>query len=61
VFLNSMQDAWLVAILRGFRETGAVDGTFGTFNILMNSESLFLIVLLQGGTLTVGYLDCLAD
>ena len=42
VFLNSMQGASLVAMRRGFRETGAVDGTFGIFNTLMDSKSLFL-------------------
>ena len=42
VFLNSMQGASLVALRRGFREAGAVDGTFGIFNTLMDSKSLFL-------------------
>ena len=42
VFLNSMQGASLVAMRRGFRETGVVDGTFGVFNTLMDSKSLFL-------------------
>src|SRR5277367_3547452 len=41
VFLNSIQGASLVAMRRGFRETGAVDGTFGVFNTLMNATSLF--------------------
>jgi hypothetical protein len=42
VFLNSLQGASLVGMRRGFRETGAVDGTFGVFNTLMNAKSLFL-------------------
>jgi hypothetical protein len=32
----------MVAFRRGFREAGAVDGTFGVFNTLMDSKSLFL-------------------
>ena len=42
VFLNTMQGASLVAMRRGMREVGAVDGTFGVFNTLMDSKSLFL-------------------
>src|SRR5208337_1897932 len=42
VYLNTMQGASLVALRRGFRETGAVDGTFGVFNTLMDAKSLFL-------------------
>ncbi len=41
-YLNTMQGASLVALRRGFREAGAVDGTFGVFNTLMDSKSLFL-------------------
>jgi hypothetical protein len=41
-YLNTMQGASLVAFRRGMREVGAVDGTFGVFNTLMDSESLFL-------------------
>src|SRR5580658_4633701 len=41
-YLNTMQGASLVAMRRGFRETGAVDGTVGMFNTLMNAKSLFL-------------------
>jgi len=41
-YLNTMQGASLVALRRGFRETGAVDGTFGVFNTLMDAKSLFL-------------------
>src|SRR5271167_3830364 len=41
-YLNTMQGASLVAMRRGFRETGAVDGTIGMFNTLMDSKSLFL-------------------
>ena len=41
-YLNTMQGASLVALRRGFRETGAVDGTIGMFNTLMDSKSLFL-------------------
>ena len=42
VFLNSLQGTSMVAFRRGFREAGAVDGTFGVFNTLMDSKSLFL-------------------
>jgi hypothetical protein len=42
VFLNTVQGASLVAMRWGFRETGAVDGTIGVFNTLMDSKSLFL-------------------
>jgi hypothetical protein len=42
VFLNSLQGASLVAMRRGLREVGAVDGTFGVFNTLMDAKSLFL-------------------
>jgi hypothetical protein len=41
-YLNTMQGASLVAMRRGFREAGAVDGTFGVFNTLMDAKSLFL-------------------
>ncbi|HMD08521.1 MAG TPA: DUF1254 domain-containing protein [Candidatus Acidoferrum sp.] len=41
-YLNTMQGASLVAFRRGMREVGAVDGTFGVFNTLMDSKSLFL-------------------
>jgi hypothetical protein len=41
-YLNTMQGASLVAMRRGFRETGAVNGTIGMFNTLMDSKSLFL-------------------
>lgn len=41
-YLNTMQGASLVAVRRGFREIGAVDGTIGMFNTLMDSKSLFL-------------------
>jgi len=41
-YLNTMQGASLVAMRRGLREVGAVDGTFGVFNTLMDSKSLFL-------------------
>jgi hypothetical protein len=41
-YLNTMQGASLVALRRGFREVGAVDGTIGMFNTLMDSKSLFL-------------------
>jgi len=42
VFLNSIQGASLVALRRGLREVGCVDGTLGVFNTLMNAKSLFL-------------------
>ena len=42
VFLNTMPGASLVAIRHGFREVGAVDGTIGIFETLMDSKSLFL-------------------
>jgi hypothetical protein len=41
-YLNTMQGASLVAMRRGLREVGTVDGTFGVFNTLMDSKSLFL-------------------
>src|SRR5271154_2150598 len=41
-YLNTMQGASLVAMRRGLREVGVVDGTFGVFNTLMDSKSLFL-------------------
>jgi hypothetical protein len=41
-FLNTLQGASLVALRRGLREVGAVDGTIGVFNTLMDSKSLFL-------------------
>ena len=41
-YLNTMQGASLVAMRRGLREVGAVDGTFGVFSTLMDSKSLFL-------------------
>src|SRR5271167_1602931 len=41
-YLNTMQGGSLVAIRGGLREVGAVDGTFGVFNTLMDSKSLFL-------------------
>src|SRR5271157_1366419 len=41
-YLNTMQGASLVAFRRGLREVGAVDGTFGVFDTLMDSKSLFL-------------------
>ncbi len=41
-YLNTMQGASVVALRRGFRETGAVDGTIGMFNTLMDAKSLFL-------------------
>jgi hypothetical protein len=42
VFLNSFQGASLVALRRGLREVGAVDGAVGVFDTLMDSKSLFL-------------------
>ena len=42
VFLNSIQGASLVALRRGLREEGCIDGTVGVFNTLMNAKSLFL-------------------
>src|ERR1035441_2677457 len=42
VFLNSIQGASLVAIRRGLREEGCIDGTVGVFNTLMTAKSLFL-------------------
>jgi hypothetical protein len=42
VFLNTMRGASLVAIRHGFREVGAVDGTVGIFETLMDAKSLFL-------------------
>lgn len=42
VFLNTMQGASLVALRRGLKEQGCVDGTVGVFNTLMDSKSLFL-------------------
>ena len=42
VFLNTLPGASLVAIRRGMREVGCVDGTLGIFENLMDSKSLFL-------------------
>jgi hypothetical protein len=42
VFLNTMQGASLVALRRGLKQLGCVDGTVGVFNTLMDSKSLFL-------------------
>ncbi|MGA8134885.1 MAG: DUF1254 domain-containing protein, partial [Pseudomonas gingeri] len=41
-FLNGIPGASLVAIRQGLREVGAVDGTIGVFETLMDSKSLFL-------------------
>jgi hypothetical protein len=41
-YLNTMQGASLVALRRGLREMGCLDGTIGVFNTLMDSKSLFL-------------------
>ena len=42
VFLNSIQGASLVALRRGLRGEGCIDGTVGVFNTLMTARSLFL-------------------
>ncbi len=42
VYLNTMQGSSLVALRRGLREMGCVDGTIGVFNTLMDSKSLYL-------------------
>jgi hypothetical protein len=42
VFLNTMPGASLYAMRQGFRDVGAVDGTIGIFESLMDSKSLFL-------------------
>jgi hypothetical protein len=42
VYLNTMQGASMVALRRGFREMGCIDGTVGVFNTLMDSKSLYL-------------------
>ena len=53
VFLNSLQGASLVALRRGFREVGATDGTFGIWEKLMDSKSLFLKAPLKLSPLTL--------
>jgi len=42
VYLNTMQGSSLVALRRGLRGMGCVDGTIGVFNTLMDSKSLYL-------------------
>jgi hypothetical protein len=42
VFLNTMPGASLVAMRDGLRSVGAVDGTVGIFETLMDSKSLWL-------------------
>jgi len=41
-FLNAIPAASLVGVRDGFRDVGAVDGTVGIFETLMDSKSLFL-------------------
>jgi len=41
-FLNAVPAASLVGVRDGFRDVGAVDGTVGIFETLMDSKSLFL-------------------
>jgi hypothetical protein len=41
-FLNGVPGASMVAIRQGLRDVGAVDGTVGVFETLMDSKSLFL-------------------
>src|SRR5580658_5236303 len=49
VFLNTMPGASLVAMRDGLRSVGAIDGTVGVFQTLMDSKSLWL----TGNTETV--------
>jgi len=42
VFLNCMQGPSLVALRKGLKEQGCVNGTVGIFDTLMDSKSLFL-------------------
>ncbi|MEE9238656.1 MAG: DUF1254 domain-containing protein [Thermodesulfobacteriota bacterium] len=42
VFLNTIPGASLIAMRKGFRNVGGVDGTIGIFENLMDSNSLFL-------------------